>query len=192
MFLVGLANLVPNSGLHQYLFGEYGITTVLQRSSNALAAINGAFSSPLAYNIAVAIFAIFIGLVVYVFLEGVDHMAAKTTAAIQEIEYVNDAAAKEQMEHVAGIRLGLRIITLLAWVVYLIFFARVIVPFCILVARLDSGAVVTAHNMLYVLIGALSLLVSLHTHVIFMRLLVLRPRLFGGENVIVGRGGHEE
>lgn len=194
VFIIGGASwsyIRRESSLYEYLFGPYGLTTVLQNSTNALSAVNGAFSSPAAYNIAVALFALFIGLLVYVFLEGMDHVAAKTAGALQEVELISDQAIKKEAEHQAEIRLGLRIATLVVWVLYLIFFARVIVPFCILMARLDtSHYLLTWSNVFSVLAGLAMLLLAMHVHVIFMRLLVLRPRLFGGD--IVGRGGHEE
>lgn len=180
----------PESSLNTYLFGPYGLTTVLQNSTNALSAINGIFSTPLAYNIAVGIFALFVGLFVYVALEGVDHVASKTNSVIQEVEFINDEAARKEAEHQVELRVGLRIATLFAWIAYLIFFARVVIPFCILVARMQSGDLFTWHNITFGLIGFIMLVIAFHVHTIFMRLLVLRPRLFGGENFIVGQGGH--
>ncbi len=183
--------LKQDSSMYDYLFGPYGLTTILQNSTNALSAVNGIFSSPSAYNVAVALFALFIGLLVYVFLEGMDHVAAKTTGALQEVELISDEAIKKEAEHQAEIRLGLRIATLVVWILYLIFFARVITPFCILVARLDTSQYLfTWTNVFSILAGLGILLLSMHVHVIFMRLLVLRPRMFGGD--MVGRGGHEE
>lgn len=193
--MLGAANwsyISPHSGLYDYLFGPYGLVTVLQNSSNALSAVNGVFSSPAAYNVAVAAFAILIGLLVYVFLEGMDHIAADTTGALHEAAYVSDAAAQKTLKHEVKLRAGLRLITLLIWICYLIFFARVIVPFCIIVARIGNTQLLSADTIISVLSGALVLFLAFHVHTIFMRLLVLRPRLFGGENVVVGRGGHEE
>ena len=182
----------PDNGLYDYLFGPYGLTTIMQNSTNALSAVNGAFSSPTAYNVAVALFALFIGLLVYVFLEGMDHVATKTSGAFQEVELINDRVTRKKAERQAELRLGLRVATLIIWILYLIFFARVIVPACILIGRLDtSHYLLTWHNVISPLIGLVLLFAAMHVHVICMRLLVLRPRMFGGESVIVGRGGHD-
>ncbi|MET1033155.1 MAG: hypothetical protein ABWX94_01515 [Candidatus Saccharimonadales bacterium] len=195
VLVLGIASwsyIKPDNGFYDYLFGPYGLTTVLQNSTNALSAVNGVFSSPAAYNVAVALFALFIGLLVYVFLEGMDHVATKTSNAFQEVELISDQVIKKRAEHQAELRLGLRLATLVVWIMYLIFFARVIVPFCILIARLDTTQyLLTWHNVIAPLIGLALLLISMHVHVICMRLLVLRPRMFGGESVIVGRGGHD-
>lgn len=196
MLVLGISSwsyIKPDSGLYDYLFGPYGLTTIMQNSTNALSAVNGVFSSPAAYNVAVALFALFIGLLVYVFLEGMDHVATKTSSAFQEVELINDKVIKKKAEHQAELRLGLRIATLIVWVLYLIFFARVIVPACMLVARLDTSQyMLTWHNVLSPLVSLVLLFIAMHVHVICMRLLVLRPRMFGGDSVIVGRGGHED
>lgn len=177
-------------GLHQYLFGPYGLTTVFQHSANALSAVNGVFSSPVAYDVAVAVFALFIGLLVFVFLEGADHVSAKAAGALNEVNYITNARIKKQVEKQAEIRLGLRLATLVVWICYLVFFARVIVPFAILIARDDHGAMWSIRNFWSACLSGLVLFIALHVHVILMRLLVLRPRLFGGEDVIISRGEH--
>jgi hypothetical protein len=186
------AYVSPSNPSYGHLFGPYGLTTIFQESTNALAAINGIFSSPLAYNLSVILFALFIGLLIYVLLEGVDHIAASAHTAISEVELINDPVVKKRMKVESEVRLGLRAGSLVVWIIYLIFFARVIVPLCILLGRLDTNHLLSGVNILKIL-GAFALLtLALHIHAIFMRLLVLRPRLFGQQNVIVGRGGHEE
>lgn len=182
----------PANPFYGYLFGQYGLTTVLQESTNALAAINGIFSGPLAYNLSVIVFALFIGLLIYVLLEGMDHITAKAHAALSEVEYINDPGLKHRMKVESEVRLGLRVAALAVWIVYLIFFARVIVPYCILLGRMNEGSPFTGPNILKGLAAFALLVAALHIHVIFMRLLALRPRMFGQQNVIIGRGGHEE
>jgi len=189
--VAGWSYVTPDSGLHEYLFGPYGLTTIFQNSTNALSAINSSLSGETAYNVAVAIFALLVGLLVYVFLQGIDHIKNKATGAMQEVEFISDASLKQQAERRAEIRLGLRLLTLLVWICYLIIFARVIVPGCLLLARLEVAPyILTWRNLAMSLAGFFVLLAAMHIHVIFMRLLVLRPRLFGGD--VVGRGGHDE
>lgn len=180
----------PSSALHAYLFGPYGLATILEKSSNALSAINGIFGSPTAYNVAVPIFALFIGLIVYVILEGVDHVAADATGRTDEVINISDAQIKKEMKKEVRLRAGLKTATMLAWFIYLIFFARVLVPFAILFGRIDTAHVWTWQNVGRGL-GALGLLLlAFHIQVIFLRLVVLRPRVFGGEDVIAGRDSH--
>jgi len=191
LVVAGWSYVKPDSGLYDYLFGPYGLTTILQNSSNALTAVNGALSGSTAYNVAVAVVALFVGLLVYVFLGGINRIKDKTASARDEVEFISDKNLKKQAEHRAEIRFGFRLATLAVWIVYLILFARVIVPACLLVSRLDATHyILTWRNIAASLAGLGLLLVAMHVHVILMRLLVLRPRLFGGD--VVGRGGHEE
>ncbi|MEK7153586.1 MAG: hypothetical protein AAB834_06555, partial [Patescibacteria group bacterium] len=57
--------------LYTYLFGPYGLTTVLQESPNTFSVINAAFGSSIAYDVAVVIFGILVGLLVYVLLQSI-------------------------------------------------------------------------------------------------------------------------
>lgn len=182
---------LSQGSLHTYIFGPYGLTTVLEKSSNALSAVNGVFSSPTAYNFAVPIFALFIGLMVYVLLQGIDHITAEATGRVDEVTYVNDAQIKKQMRKQVELRAVLKIATMLTWFIYLIFFARVLVPFAILLGRIDTMHVWTWENAGRGLGALLLLIAAFHIQVIFLRLIVLRPRVFGGAFAIEGgQGGH--
>lgn len=182
--------ITPDNPLYNYLYGPYGITTVFQNSSNALTAINGAFSSPSAYNIAVLIFALLVGLMVFAFLQGIDAIADHTKEEIQEVTYVSDQALRKRMRKQAGLRFAIRLATGITWVMYLIFLCRVIVPYCLLLGQLDTQNLWTISNLWQSLAAFLGLSLGFHMSVIFMRLTVLRPRLFGGDPVLGNDGGH--
>ena len=190
LLVLGAANwsyATPASQLYAYLYGQYGLATIFEHSSNALAAVNGVFSSPGGYNIAVVLVALFIGALIYVLLEGIDHLTAEASSSIHLVEQTSDASIRRYMKQQLEKRIGLRIAALCVWIIYLIFFARVIVPFCLLTGRIDIN-----HFMTSDILGPLGALVlltlSMHIHVILMRLLVLRPRLFGGDDVLIGHG----
>ncbi len=193
LLILGVSNssYLSQGGLHTYIFGPYGLTTVFEKSTNALSAVNGAFSSPAAYNVAVPIFALFIGLLVYVLLQGIDHITAEATGHVDEVAYVNDAQIKKQMRKQVRLRAVLKIATMVTWFIYLLFFARVIVPYAILLGRIDMMHVWTWENAGRGL-GALAVLIAaFHIQVIFLRLIVLRPRVFGSMiEIESGRGGH--
>lgn len=190
--IIGISNwsyVSPESPLYDYLFGQYGLTTIFQQSSNAISAINGAFSSPTAYNIAVVVVAGFIGLLIYVILEGMDHISAQASDAVHQIEDVADLTAKEELKKQLEIRIGLRVAALVVWACFLIFFARVIVPYAILIGHVDFTKLQLS-TVLWVSASLLLLVMSFHIHVICMRLLVLRPRLFGGDDILIEQSQH--
>lgn len=189
LLVLGIANwsyATPASQLYSYLYGQYGLATIFEHSSNALAAVNGIFSSPAGYNVAVVVVALFIGVLIYVLLEGIDHITAEASNSIHLVEQASNDSLRRYMKQQLEIRIGLRLGALFVWVIYLIFFARVIVPFCIIIGRLDLGKLSSSDVL--VACGALFMLIfAMHIHVILARLIVLRPRLFGGDDVLIGR-----
>ena len=59
------------------------------------------------------------------------------------------------------------------------FFAKIILPFCILAFRTGVDYPFTRMGTEYNLIGVGVLLLAFHVHVILLRLLMLRVRIFG-------------
>lgn len=180
----------PSSVLHGYLFGEYGFTATLKSADNPLSALNGALASPAAYNVAVLLFAAFIGLFVYVLLEGIGRVSGEATGHLDEVELVTNADERARMKKLLGLHATLRIIMLATWLIYIAFYVRLLAPFAVELARLDTFDAWSWLQIGSVSASFLLLLVLFHVHVIFLRLLFLRPRLFGLQNIIVGQGGH--
>jgi uncharacterized membrane protein YhdT len=191
--ILGIATwsyITPDNPLHSYFFGPYGLTTVFQNSTNGLSAINGLFGNPATYNIAVLVFALFVGLIVYVFLHGVNVITDKAKTEVNEVAYVTNTIYEQNMRKEARTRLGLRLAALVAWIIYIVFFGRVVVPFCILLGRVNSGNLWEWDNLWHGAVAFLTLLIAFHVHAVFMRLLVLRPRFFGMTGVVPSDGGH--
>jgi hypothetical protein len=84
-------------------------------------------------------------------------------------------------------KFGLRSISIISWAVYLAYFISTIMPFSIVLSQFGVDRLeVGDHSGAVAIMGALLLMsMSLHLHVIFMRLVALRPRIFGGEDEII-------
>lgn len=167
-----------------YLSGSYGFSSLLHELNIALGA---AFNSNLSYNIAVICFALLVGLTIYIFVESIRHMVSEAHTAINEINYAGQAA--RSVERTIGLRIGLRAASAFVWLGYTILFFEAILPFCasiITKADGDTPPMVAVRNLVLFII----LLLASHIHVLFIRLLVLRPRLFGSRNGYIGKGGH--
>lgn len=177
-----------NNPLYDYLFGADGLTTSLQNKSNTFTAISAIFDSSAAYDVAIIIFAILIGLLVYALLQSVDHMLAGAGDTLQEISSGNDSM-RHLVKKEVRLRLSLRLINFLVWSIYWVFFIRVVLPASLIVGQTNQNDILnlSGPNWGYTLLSFGFLFLSLHLHVIFMRLLLLRPRVFGGEDVIVDR-----
>ena len=113
-------------------------------------------------------------------------MVREAQITLDEMEYA-DARSKQAIGRSVRLRMGLRAASTLAWFGYTLFFFNGILPYC---ASLMGSGSVSATLSLKNLLAFLILLAATHLHIIFVRLLVLRPRLFGNVTVSVGRGGH--
>jgi len=166
-----------------YLSGHYGFSSLLHELNLALGA---AFNSNLSYNIAVICFAVLVGLAIYAMVESIRHMMADAHTALSEVNYA-DSRNRGQIEQTLGLRIGLRAVSAFVWLGYTIFYFEAILPYCaslIQKTTMASSTVASARN----LSAFLLLLLATHLHVLFIRLIVLRPRLF--DTSFIGRGGH--
>ena len=186
LFGASLPYLRTQSFFTTYLSGNYGFSSLL---ADLNVALGRAFDSSLSYNIAVLCFAALVGLAIYATAESLRHMIAEAHTTLEEVEFANQST-KQVLEKRLGLRLGLRATSAFVWLIYTILFFSALLPFCAsLVAKASSHAPLWL-SARYA--GAFILLVvGGHVHVILMRLLVLRPRLFGGQDdIVISRGGH--
>jgi hypothetical protein len=166
--------------LASYFSGDYGLNLLFQRINVILGA---ALNSSLAYNVAAVTFAALVGLSIYVVVASFQYMVTEAQVIRDEIEFTNQAV-RHRVEAILGLRLGLRAAGLLAWSLYSVFFFNIIVPYCVALTTAGAdGNVGSTHWLAAVLL----LLAASHIHVIFMRLLALRPRVFDAADTLVGR-----
>jgi len=164
-----------------YLSGEYNLRTLLSEINTA---VGHTLDKILSYNILVIGAALLAGLIVYVLLQSLTHMHEEVSSRFSEIEYTNQDkhSAEKDLER----RIGLRVATGITWLIYVFIFFDVIVPF--------TAALVTKNSMhlnvldsIYNLLTFGGLWLATHIHIIFLRLLLLRPRVFGGQDVLMER-----
>ncbi|HUS26099.1 MAG TPA: hypothetical protein VMY99_02005 [Nevskiaceae bacterium] len=180
--LLGAANWskVANSNLFS---GYLSLADVLQSAPDGFSAFfDVLFAKTFIYNIIIFIVALLVGLLAYVALVGFERGLAGITGSLSDAK--NAARMQGRQAKVeAGARLGARFVTLVGWAVYWVVFLKVAVPFCVLAFRTgidDLGHIGWGYTLL-----AFGLLwFCLHLHVVFIRLFLLRPRVFGGEDVI--------
>jgi len=61
---------------------------------------------------------------------------------------------------------------------------KILLPYAILATQLTVEDIFTSYDWLYALLGVVVLALTIHIHVVFARLTLLRPRLFGGSDEI--------
>jgi hypothetical protein len=174
-----------NQLLYDYLFGAYGFKTYLwQSSAHATALRNAFFGSLAAYYILVFVAATTGGLIVYTLLQGLSLFVSSTRRIWLELDTLG--STRHAILAKLFSRLGLRTLSLVGWTIYAAFFFSTLIPFSVIliqtgVAHINNGAIL---GWLDCILAALLLTLAMHLHVIFVRLIFLRPRLFFGDRAI--------
>lgn len=186
IFLAALLNaygawtFIHNNQLFYGFFsGAYGIQTYLWETSYGLSAWSKTFlSSSLAYYVLVAGVAVIAGLAVFALLQvlGVVQKEGKLLSATQ---------GNRTYHHEVLSRLGLRAVSIIGWTLFTAFFVSTLLPFVSLLNEMGVDAINNGEGgWLYCAASLALLILALHIHVIFARLVALRPRLFGGMSEI--------
>jgi len=175
---------------YDFLFGRNGITTTLLTTNDHLSPLKVRLaSSPITYRLTVLVVALMAGAIVYVLLQGVSRFIELIKLLIRDTHQHTRAARLELLFTLE--RGGVVVAGLLGWAAYVIAFLGLLVPFAI--ALLQSGiGLPSEHNptsWLSIIAAVVLLAISLHVHVVFARLCMLRLRLFGSSDFEMA-GGH--
>ena len=172
---------IANSALsgNNYFFGKYGLVTHFQLGSADFTQFLQTTVGPRLWRDAVTfLFVLGIGIVVYTTVQSSNRVL---NAALNEWVEVHDARASFRTQIRAQVlhRIGFRLGTVLGWLVYWLAFVHLILPFCVSAAQYSMATIRTPQGWLYLALSLVLLPSALHLHVVCMRLLALRPRLFG-------------
>ena len=168
---------IGNGTIYDWLLGPHSSAGQIQKAHGTFAALS---TTILGNNILnqVLFFGmwVLVGIAVYVVLIILGHEFSELHHMQQDFGYANARLSQVMAYH--GLRLFIRSIVLAGWGLYWLFFVRIFVPFSLLCAHIGSGQLGTVTGWLYAVAGFLVLVVTLHLHLVFMRLLLLRTRLF--------------
>lgn len=187
LLVLGAANWIyvaRSPQLYDFFFGKTGFVTVLQNTPNNFNdMLTTIFSASITYKATIVLLAILAGLLVYVLLEGFGHAVLGAADAWEDIQTA-DTRGKKAVEREVSVRLAVRCISLVSWLIYWLLFFQVLVPFCILTTRMTATELFSWSGGVRAIFGTALLLLGIHLHTVFMRLILLRPRLFGGDEVM--------
>jgi hypothetical protein len=175
--ILGIFNwgsLVKRAFFYDYFFGPGGLVTTLQGGSSDETSLHTGLSGAVINDLLIFLAALTAGALVLFVLEIIQ--AARNRAA--------EAYGGQGMRREFATRLVVRTLVIAAWGAYGVVTLRLLLPFCVLAARVGIHLLWQWSGFAYLLFGALSLMLCLHLHVVFIRLLVLRPRLFGGQEIV--------
>jgi len=117
-----------------------------------------------------------IGVVVYFFAINIAGAFGSAVEMEREMAYVH--APRQRLIRNAALLTVARLLTLGIWLIYLQVFLRLLLPYA-----LGAAHVATASGLLvgtlYAVLAAAVLIISLHLHVVMLRLIFLRTRLLG-------------
>ena len=173
-----------NQLFYDVFFGVYGFKTVLLQAPDSFWTFqNAVLNSSVTYYVLLVLVGLIAGLTVYTVLEGIGRTMRSASRVMEEMHA--EGAAYERAVHESYIRLILRIVSLASWALYTVCFVSLIMPFCIFLIQLGVDDLATGVWMWWIrLLAALAIIcVALHVHIVFARLCMLRPRLFGDTDI---------
>lgn len=170
-----------NPLFYDYLYGAKGVVAALATNSFFLD-VSQVLSHWLAqswlYYIVVLLLAVLVTAVVFGGLQLLWRVVFSVEADVEDVKLTNSAAGKRSKERDIAIRFIVRVSVAVIWILYCQFWLTVIAPTYVL---LVSDSLNNLNSQLYWLNGLLAcifFLGSLHVHVILLRLILLRPRVF--------------
>lgn len=179
--LIGAANwafITTNPLLYDFFFGKGGVVTAFESSPG----FQAAEAPPLFYFVGVSIAAIVGGGVLFFILRGLHQLFRRLTSHRQETKL------EQYRHHVLNQELGgraaFRAIVFTVWVGYTALFLQFLLPFAILMSRIGAEQLDTVDGWIRNVWAFAIIFLCLHIHIVFARLFVMRPRLFGGEAAI--------
>jgi hypothetical protein len=163
---------------YEYVFGAYGFKTYIWQQSESLSTLkNTVLNSPAAYYVLVGLAATAVGVMVYAILQFLGMLFSwRHWSGLDALGPNRQAIARELTR-----RLLLRILVLAGWAVFGACFFALVLPSVALLTQGGVEHLQLGPSLIGVLdcaAAALILAFCLHIQVIFLRLALLRPRVF--------------
>jgi hypothetical protein len=180
LVLSNYSYIVDDPRFSDYFYGDYGIVVAFERYFDSF---DNGFTGlmptqSLSYNVLVLIAAVTTGLLTYGFLQLITKFLAMVLGDYLTVANAN-AEEKSTIDELV-IRWIVRLVSFALYVLYWLLFMAILVPFCILAARVSATDLLSLSVWISSVSSVIVLAISLHIHVVFLRLLLLRPRIYGG------------
>ena len=167
-----------NKYFYDFLFGSNGIVTALNNVPTDLGGLVGViFAGTTVYYVLLALAGLFVAVMVYELLVTVGHMRH----VFQEVESEAHASGYGQTLAERLPIWGIRLVCCTVWALYWLVFLRVLLPFGIVLLQNGIDSVVAGNvseGWFSMAMAAALVAVILHLHVICLRLVSLRLRVF--------------
>lgn len=117
-----------------------------------------------------------VGLVVYYFAAAIIRALGEAVELHDELDYVH--VSREALMREALMHLGLRALVVLVWFIFIKVSLSVLVPYALAAANIASQSW-SFDSAGYALLAVVVIYAVVYAHAVFLRLISLRPRLFG-------------
>lgn len=172
-----------NGAVYDFLFGPDSSSELIGQSKGIFDTFsNTLFGNPTLNKLLYFAFWMLVGLIVYFILYFLVKGASSTVENIEESQY-KSSRVNDVLQSV-GFRLAVRVGFLVVWMGYWIVFVKLILPFSVMATRVGIANLPEVQSLLYFVLGLIVLILGLHLHVVFMRLIMLRVRLTGSSESI--------
>lgn len=175
-----------NQEYYNLFFGPYGLKSFNWQPSDGFSAWKQLFlASSASYYVVLLAVAAAVGLLTFSLLQVSGVLVRSSVELLQttlDTEEAHKRARRELIE-----RFMLRMISLIGWALYTAATVSVLLPACVVLSQFGVEEVQQGRltGLTSSLVAFILFIVVLHLHTVFMRLVALRPRVFGGENDIV-------
>lgn len=180
LLLIANLSYLLNSGLiYETIFGKGSPYDLVQTSHDTISLLtHTVLSNTLLNKVLFFAFWMMIGLFVYITVITFSQTVSQAGEEVHSLHYIH--AHKQLIERNLLVRLALRLGGILAAIIYIWIFLSLLLPFSIFASRIGLAELNRVVGWLYILLSWLVLTLSLHIAVIIVRLISLKPRLFGG------------
>jgi hypothetical protein len=177
---------------YSMLFGADGLGGVGWLSLPTPGWLELFLTSSASYYVLVIAAATFVGLLIFGLLQMSSDVLYGSIEVIEAARDKDQSYRQERREVLY--RLLLRLTALAGWTIYAMAFFSSLLPLYATINRIGLDDV-RSHNytgLAYCLAAGVLLMIIIHMHVIFLRLALLKPRVFGGvDEVIVAEAEHQ-
>lgn len=170
-----------NDTMYRLLLGEESTLEFVDLTKSTFANMHErALNNPVVNRVVFFSFWFFTGLVAYLIITSVASGVGAANALREEKGLVN--SRKNILFQELITRIIVRLAVLLIWFVYAVFFLKLFLPFSVLCFKIATNGAWSMENIGIGLLGTIVLIITLHIHVILLRGLLLKPRIFGGSD----------
>src|SRR5688572_17007866 len=171
------AHVSSSQSLYGHAVDSQVLVAVIQNLSALPGMVSSLFVGTTIYNAFVILCSVLAGITVYFLLMTGYRLYTQATTSWHTFLHA-DPITRHILESEIWAHVGVRLITATLWVVYLFVFLQFILPLgtSVMAASLDNMQ--PTLQWMYFVAGYCVLALGMHGHVVFARLVSLRPRLF--------------